>query len=53
MFNYRISANITAEGDTREDVIIALREVIKKIDDGYLAGHDQSEDGEYEFTVTE
>lgn len=53
MSNYSFKASITAEGDTREDVIIALREIIRMVDDGYLSGSDVCDTGEYEFTVAE
>lgn len=53
MSNHRFKVSITADGDTREDVIIALREIAKMVDDGYLSGADVCDTGEYQFIVTE
>ena len=53
MSNFRLCLSVNAEGLTREDLAIALREVIRKLDDGYITGSDESEDGCYEFSLTE
>lgn len=54
MSSYKFTASIIAKGDTREDVIIALREIITMVDDGYLSGSGVCDNtGEYEFTVAE
>ena len=53
MSNFRYYLSVNAEGLTREDLDIALREVIRKLDDGYITGSDESEDGCYEFSLTE
>ena len=53
MSNFRLYLSVNAEGSTREDLAIALREIIRKLDDGYTAGFDKSEDGCYEFSLTE
>ena len=53
MSNFRLYLSVNTEGSTREDLAIALREIIRKLDDGYTAGSDESEDGCYEFSLTE
>lgn len=35
------------------DLEDALREVLKKVEEGYLSGMDSNEDGEFVFQVTE
>lgn len=53
MSNFRYCLSVNAEGLTKEDLDIALREVIRKLNDGYITGFDKSEDGCYEFSLTE
>ena len=40
---------IVAEGETLEDVIYAIEEAKRKIDEGYHSGMDSNETGEFYF----
>jgi hypothetical protein len=50
MNSIKLVANV--EGQTRDDLIIALEEIITKVSDGYTFGHDSNDAGEYDFNVT-
>lgn len=43
---------IEVEGETTEDLLIALDEVKKKLDEGFFSGVDNNETGSYEFKLT-
>jgi hypothetical protein len=51
MNSIKLVANV--EGQTRDDLIIALEEIITKVSDGYTSGHDSNDTGEYDFDVVE
>lgn len=40
---------IVAEGETLEDIVIAIEEAKRKIDEGYHSGMDSNETGEFYF----
>lgn len=43
---------ITANGDTEDDLVIALREVISLVEHGFTRGFGLSETGSYDFLIT-
>lgn len=43
---------ITANGDTEDDLVIALREVIRLVEQGFTSGFGLSETGSYDFLIT-
>ena len=44
-----MKANIEAEGQTKEDIVFALEEAVKKIKENYNSGYDENETGNYIF----
>ena len=44
---------INIKGKTTDDLILALEEVQKKIEEGYVQGHNSNEDGRYAFDISE
>lgn len=48
-----LQGKIEVNGETEEDMIIALEEVMKKIKEGYTSGFDSNETSSYEFEVKE
>lgn len=53
MSNYHHVARIEAVGDTIYDVLTALDEARKKIEEEYVAGSDSNDTSSYDFTVTQ
>ena len=43
----------TAEGKTRSDLELAVDELKKKVEGGYLCGCDSNDSGEYTFAINE
>ena len=42
---------ITANGDTEDDLVIALREVIRHVEQGFTSGFGRNETGNYDFLI--
>ncbi|MFK4136752.1 hypothetical protein ACI2KR_31465 [Pseudomonas luteola] len=42
---------IKASGKTIDDLEMALKEALKRINEGYTSGCDKNEDGNFSFTV--
>ena len=53
MTTTRKHLRITITGETYFDLEVALREVLKKIEEEYISGFNSNETGDYEFDVTE
>ena len=49
----RLLGTITVEGKTLADVEEAVQESLRLIMQGYKEGHDENNDGEYYFQVTD
>lgn len=49
----KLSANIEIDGQTTSDLLIAIDEVKKKIEDGFTSGAENNQTGGYDFTVKE
>ena len=45
--------SLTIKGDTEEDLVIAMLEVVRLLEDGFTSGFDSNESGSYDFTVRE
>ena len=48
---YKFTAQAT--GETDDDIITALEEIIYKIQDGYTSGSNGGEDSDYSFDLSE
>lgn len=46
------NCTIKVEGETTEELLIALDEVKRLLDEGYYSGFDSNETGSYEFEMT-
>jgi hypothetical protein len=44
---------VTIEGEGFSDLVEALREVQRLVDDEFTSGHDRNETGSYSFSVEE
>jgi methylase of polypeptide subunit release factors len=44
---------ITITGETYDDLVEALKEVRRKVEEQYISGSDSNETGDYDFNVTE
>ena len=53
MTTTRKHLRITITGETYDDLIEALKEVHRKVEEEYISGFDSNESGDYEFDVTE
>lgn len=53
MTSYRKHLRISISGETYDDLIEALKEVHRKVEEEYISGSDKNETGDYEFNVTE
>lgn len=47
-----LKVTIVLGGDDEHDLDTAMNEAVKKIDEGYITGHDSNESGSYYFNVT-
>lgn len=52
MATYRKVARIEVTGNTLDDLLTALDEAKRKIQDEFIAGSDCNDTSDYEFTVT-
>jgi hypothetical protein len=46
-------ANISAEGATESDLVDAIREALRRIEEGNTSGFDRNESGNFTFEVEE
>jgi uncharacterized protein (DUF169 family) len=53
MTTTRKHLRITITGETYGDLVEALEEVHRKVEEEYLSGFDRNETGDYEFDITE
>ena len=53
MTTTRKHLRITITGETYDDLIEALKEVHRKVEEEYISGFDSNETGDYEFDITE
>jgi len=53
MTTTRKHLRITITGETYGDLVEALEEVHRKVEEEYLSGFDRNETGGYEFDITE
>lgn len=48
-----LKLEVTVTGETREDLELALDEILRRVGEGTAAGSDSNGAGEYRFAVTE
>jgi len=53
MTTTRKHLRITITGETYGDLVEALEEVHRKVEEEYTSGFDRNETGDYEFDITE
>ena len=53
MTTTRKHLRITITGETYDDLVEAIKEVQRKVEEQYISGFDSNETGDYEFDVTE
>lgn len=47
-----LKLEITSIGDTEDDLVIALQEVIRHVEQGFTSGFGRNETGNYDFSIT-
>ncbi len=47
-----MTLTVNCEGRSHNDLTLALREVLRHIEGGYLGGADSNKDGRYNFKIT-
>ena len=47
-----LKLNVEIEGKTTSDLLMALDEVRRKVDETYTSGFDRNNDGNYNFNIT-
>jgi hypothetical protein len=53
MTTTRKHLRITITGETYDDLVEALEEVHRKVEEEYISGFDSNETGDYEFDITD
>lgn len=48
---YKLTANI--EGTSEYELVLALREIMNKVENGFVGFRDSNEDGHYSFSIDE
>jgi 6-pyruvoyl-tetrahydropterin synthase len=49
----KYTLTIKVEGETEDDLVLALKELTPKVEDGYVSGMDSNDTGSYHFEVEE
>jgi hypothetical protein len=46
-----LNLTINSKGESMEDLLLTLEEVIRLVEEGFTSGFDRNESGSFEFTV--